>query len=148
MSELSWLKTIGIDFAMNNKDYKQSRLVLTSSLLFLIPALAFAVNKDYVMAICITISCIFSVLGDYVYVGQNGIEAYNYYDIIASALLFCILITRRFFVYGEPEAIFVTKIILPLSLFKYSSMATTQEDWVIRHSLWHIVLVLIFLSEV
>jgi len=148
MSELSWLGDIGINFSMNHHDYKQSRWVLTSSLLFLIPALAFAVNGDYVTAICVTISCIFSVLGDYVYVGQDGNDPYKYYDRIAAALLFCILITRRFFVKGEPEAIFLSKIILPLSMFKYSSMSKTQKEWEIRHSLWHIMLVLIFLSEV
>lgn len=149
MSDISWLFSgMNIKFQMNHNDYKKSKFVLASSLLFLIPALAFAVNGDYITAICITISCIFSVLGDYVYVGQDGNEAYKYYDRLAASLLFCILITRRFFVHGEPEAIFLSKIILPLSMFKYSSLATTQEEWVIRHSLWHISLVIIFLSEV
>ena len=149
MSDISWLFSgMNIKFQMNHNEYKKIKFVLASSLLFLIPALAFAVNKDYITAISITISCIFSVLGDYIYVGQDGNDAYKYYDRLAAALLFCILITRRFFVHGEPEAIFLAKIILPLSMFKYSSMATTQNEWVIRHSLWHIVLVIIFLSEV
>ena len=121
MSELSWPNAIGINFEMNHNEYKQSKWVLTSSLLFLIPAIAFAVNKDYLTAVCITISCIFSVLGDYVHVGRDGNEPYQYYDKTSAALLFCILITRRFVVKGEPEAIFLSKIILPLSLFKYSS---------------------------
>jgi len=144
----TWLNAIGINFQMENHQYKQNKLVLISSLLFLLPAFAFAVNGDYITSLSITISCTFSVLGDYVYVGQDGNDAYKYYDRLAAALLFLILVTRRFVVKGEPEAIFLSKIILPLSIFKYSSMSTTQEEWVVRHSLWHIVLVLIFLSEV
>jgi hypothetical protein len=148
MTDSSWLNGIGIEFAMKNSDYKRNKFVLVSSLLFLIPAIAFAVNGDYITAISIAISCFFSVLGDYVYVGTQHTDAYKHYDRLAAALLFGILITRRFVVRGEPEAIFLSKIILPLSMFKYSSMATTQNEWVIRHSLWHISLVIIFLSEV
>ena len=148
MSDLTWFNTIGIRFEMENHQYKQSKLVLVSSLLLLLPAFAFAVIGDYITAICITISCIFSVLGDYVHVGKDGNDAYKYYDILASAILFLLIITRRFFVKGEPDTLFLAKIILPLSMFKYSSMANTQDEWVIRHSLWHVVAVLIFLSEV
>lgn len=138
---MSWL---GVDFKM--KEYKPSKLVLVSSLLFLIPSIVFAINGDYLTSVSITISCIFSVLGDYTYVDKHQV-AYKYYDRLAAALLFLILVVRHFAIKGEPEAIFLAKIILPLSLFKYSSLAKTQEDWEVRHSLWHVVVVLIFLSE-
>jgi hypothetical protein len=117
-----------------------------SSLLFLIPSIVFAINGDYLTSLCIAISCVFSVLGDYTYVDKNQV-VYKYYDRLAAALLFLILIVRHFAIKGEPEAIFLAKIIFPLSIFKYSSMATTQEEWEVRHSLWHAVIVLIFLSE-
>jgi len=143
MTDSLWVKITGVDFPV--RDYKSSKFVLISSLLFLIPAVAFASNGDYLTSMCITLSCFFSVLGDSVY---PNISSYNIYDRLAAILLTGILIARRFSIDKEPDVMFLIKLILPLSIFKYSSMSKTQEEWEIRHSLWHIIITLVFLSEV
>jgi len=144
----SYYGSIGLNFSMPVNGYRKSTLVLVSSLLFLIPVFVFLVNHDYLAAMCVTIACVFSVLGDYVHIGREDTQEFRNYDAISSALLFCIILTRHFLkhAYPKPENL-LPKIIFPLSLLKYSSMAKTQREWEIRHSLWHVSIVLVLLSE-
>ena len=139
--------SLGMKFNMPISSYRKSTLVLASSLLFIIPAIVFAVNRDYMMAMAVAIACVFSVFGDYVYVGDRNLM-YRNYDVISASLLFCIIIVRHFSNHPDPKPEnLLPKIILPLSLLKYSSMATTQEEWELRHSMWHVAAVLVFLAE-
>jgi len=136
-------KIIGVNFPV--REYKYSTFVILSSLLFLIPTVVFALNKEYLIAIAIALSCFFSVLGDSIF---PNTKIYNIYDRFVATLLTFILIVRHFSLHKNPEVIFLVKLIFPLCMYKYSSLATTQEEWEIRHSLWHISAVCVFLSEV
>jgi len=139
------LTTMGVHYGMD--DYKYSNLVMVSSLLFLIPAVFFAINGDYLTSMCVTIACVFSVLGDSVLI-EKQIVAVRTYDIISASLMFLIIVARHFAIHKNPDITILAKVILPLALFKYSSLATPQNEWEIRHSLWHVIVVIILLSEV
>lgn len=144
----TYYQSLGLTFSMPVTGYRKSTLVLVSSLLFMIPATVFMINHDYLAAMSVTIACIFSVLGDYVHIGREDTTQYRNYDAISSALLFFIIVARHFLKHSDPKPdVLLPKIIFPLSLLKYSSMAKTHSEWELRHSLWHVAIVLVLLSE-
>ena len=126
---MGFIQQLGFEFDV---PHKFSWMVFFSSLLFLIPSIIYTCNGDPLMGLVFFIACVFSLLGDSVATDQP--VAWKY-DVLSAMLVFFIMIARHFMAHPNASPLFFVKVLIPLCLFKYSSMSKTFEEWEWRHSL-------------
>jgi len=137
---MSLLPYIGINFNNVSRPIKNVDIIL-SSLMLLIPSIFFAANKNYTFAILLALASFFSIQCD-------GYDKMCKFDNIFMFLLIFVFFYHHHINNRPFDWIFWIKIIGAWLLLKYSSLSKTKEEWYWRHSFWHIIIVIIFLSEI
>ena len=125
----------------NDNDFRrQNEWVLYSSYFYLLPALyiLFTPLKKYTILAFIAFMQLFlSIFSDYTFVEDNGklsqviqsVDRVN--SIIYTIYIICLIYSN----YEIPSILYVC---LTIILIEYSRKSQNQEEWVKRHSIWHV----------
>ena len=132
----------------NDNDFRrQNEWVLYSSYFYLLPALyiLFTPLKKYTILVFVAFLQLFlSIFSDHTYLEDNGelSQVIQSIDRINSIIYTIYILYLIFSNYEIPSIMFVC---LTVVLIEYSRRSKNQEEWVQRHSIWHITSTIILL---
>lgn len=137
---MSLLPLVGIDFSKTPRENGNGD-VISSSLMFLVPAGFYAMDGQYAFASLLAASSVVSA----------NCDGYDNICRLDNVFMFWIVagVFWNHYNKGRPfDWIFWLKVIGAWSALKYSSLSKTKEEWQWRHCLWHIIAIIVLLSEV
>ena len=137
---MSLLPYIGIDFSKTPRSNDNAD-VIESSLLFLIPSIFYALNQQYLFGSILAVESLVSANCD-------GYDKLCKLDNVFLFLFIFLFFYNHYKKRGQFDWIFWLKVIGGWMALKYSSLSKTKEEWYWRHCLWHIIVIIILLSEI